>query len=83
MRSLAGGHTAGTCQSWDLNLGRLPLETLPLTTALRLAELMHPLAWPVALGDVTPTGSQLLQGEGVGIPERVRDDGRCPLGSPG
>lgn len=65
VRSLAGGHTAGTCQSWDLNLGGLPLETLPLTTALRLAELVHPLAWPglaCGSGGCGPHRLSMLQG---------------------
>ena len=29
VKSLTPGHTARTCQSWDLNLGHLPLETNP------------------------------------------------------
>lgn len=46
-RSHAQGHRAGTCQSWGLSLGHLPLETDP---SLWLGKPLPVLDLPVSAG---------------------------------
>lgn len=57
---------ARMCQSWDLNLGHLPLKTCSVTTALWLAELTPSLA--CVAGDMWPPQALCAVGVRGGSP---------------